>query len=98
MTMRASTPPYSPEELQRQKENNFPTATDKSWALESQVGGDHYKKMKFQPIEFCMANDLGFVEGSVIKYVCRYKEKGGVEDLEKAKHYLELLIERLHSL
>ncbi len=63
------------------------TTTDK------QIGGDHYKNKKIQPIEFIQANKLNFCEGSVIKYVTRYKEKGGVEDLKKAKHYIEILIE-----
>jgi hypothetical protein len=50
--------------------------------------------MKFQPIEFIFANDLGFAEGNIIKYTCRYKQKGGVEDLEKVVHYAQMLIER----
>ncbi len=62
-------------------------------ALERQVGGDHYKSMAIQPIEFIAANDLGFCEGNVIKYVCRWRSKGGIKDLEKARHYLDLLIE-----
>lgn len=62
--------------------------------LNRQVGGDHYKSMKFQPIEFILANDLGFCEGNIIKYTCRYKQKGGVEDLEKVVHYAQMLIER----
>ena len=62
-------------------------------ALDGQVGGSHYRDMKIQPIEFIFANDLGFAEGSVVKYVCRWQAKGGIEDLRKAKHYIELLIE-----
>jgi hypothetical protein len=62
--------------------------------LQHQVGGNHYKEMKFQPVEFIMENDLGFCEGSAIKYICRYRSKGGVQDLEKAKHYIEMLIQR----
>jgi len=60
--------------------------------LDIQVGGDHYKKMKIQPVEFILANDLGFLEGCVIKRICRYKSKNGIEDLEKAKHEIDLLI------
>ena len=60
--------------------------------LTVQVGGDHYRKMKIQPIEFILANDIGFLEGCVIKRICRYKDKNGVEDLQKAKHEIELLI------
>lgn len=61
--------------------------------LAHQVGGDHYRKMAIQPIEYILANDLGFVEGSVVKYVSRWKSKGGLEDLEKARHLLAILIE-----
>lgn len=59
-----------------------------------QVGGDHYSKMKIQPIDFITANELGYIEGNIIKYVCRYKSKNGVEDLKKAQHYLQMLIEQ----
>ena len=62
-------------------------------ALDKQVGGGHYKNLKIQPIEYVLANDIGFVEGNVIKYVSRWKFKNGVQDLEKAKHFLEILIE-----
>lgn len=57
-----------------------------------QVGGDHYKKRAIQPIEYIMANNLGFCEGNVVKYVTRWKDKNGIEDLEKAKQYLQFLI------
>jgi hypothetical protein len=62
-------------------------------ALEKQVGGSHYRDMVIQPVEYILANGIGFVEGSIIKYVSRYKAKGGVEDLRKARHFLDLLIE-----
>jgi len=62
-------------------------------ALDKQVGGNHYKNFKFQPAEFIIANNLGFCEGNAIKYICRYKLKNGIEDLKKAKHYIEMLIE-----
>ena len=58
-----------------------------------QVGGDHYKKQPIQPWDFIIANNLGFLEGNVIKYVTRYKSKNGLEDLKKAQHYLQKLIE-----
>lgn len=61
-------------------------------AKDIQVAGDHYN-LPIQPIEFILANDIGFIEGNVIKYMCRWEQKGGVEDLRKAKHYIELLIE-----
>lgn len=58
-----------------------------------QVGGAHYRKMEIQPWDFIVANGLGFLEGNAIKYIARWREKGGVADLEKAKHYLDKLIE-----
>lgn len=64
-------------------------------AFDKQVGGDHYKSMKIQPVEYISANGLGFLEGNVIKYITRYKVKGGAKDLEKAIHCLELLIEQI---
>ncbi len=66
-------------------------------SLKKQIGGNHYKKYKIQPIEFILQNKLDFCQGSVIKYVLRFKEKGGVEDLLKAKHYIELLIDSTKS-
>lgn len=62
-------------------------------ALQKQEGGKHYKNFIIQPVEFIVKNGLGFCEGNVIKYVCRHRQKGGVEDLRKARHYLELLAE-----
>jgi len=62
-------------------------------ALNKQVSGDHYKSKLIQPVEYIHANEIGFFEGNVIKYVTRWREKGGIADLEKAKHYIELLIE-----
>lgn len=65
--------------------------------FKQQVGGDHYKSMTIQPVEFILANGLGFCEGNAIKYLCRYRQKGGVQDLEKAKHYVDLLIEQYNK-
>jgi hypothetical protein len=65
-------------------------------ALNRQVGGAHYRDKGIQPIIYIHANNLGFCEGNVVKYVTRWREKNGIADLEKAKHYLELLIE-LHA-
>ena len=62
-------------------------------ALSQQVGGSHYKDMVIQPVEFIEKNNLGFCAGNVIKYICRYKNKNGIEDLKKARHYIDLLIE-----
>jgi hypothetical protein len=62
-------------------------------ARKVQVGGNHYREMKIQPVEYILANDLGFCEGCAIKYLSRWKSKGGVEDLRKARHFIDLLIE-----
>lgn len=62
-------------------------------ALTRQEGGNHYVNLAIQPVEFIHANNLGFCEGNVVKYVSRWKSKNGIADLYKAKHYLELLIE-----
>lgn len=66
-------------------------------ALDNQIGGDHYRSRSIQPIEFILENEIGFCEGNVIKYVTRWKDKGGVADLKKARHYLDFLIEREES-
>jgi|TARA_R100001086_G_scaffold245147_1_gene175694 hypothetical protein len=57
------------------------------------INPDHYSQHKIQPINFILANELGFCEGNVIKYICRYQEKGHIEDLKKAKAYIEFLIQ-----
>lgn len=61
--------------------------------LDKQVQGNHYKDLKIQPVEYIHANNIPYFEGNVIKYVTRWRSKNGVADLEKAKHYIELLIE-----
>lgn len=58
-----------------------------------QVGGGHYKSMVIQPVEFCQKNRLPYCEANAIKYLCRHRDKNGLEDLKKAKHYIDLLIE-----
>jgi len=60
-----------------------------------QVGGSHYKEMKIQPIDYIVENEKPYREANVIKYVSRYKSKNGLEDLQKARHYLDLLIESM---
>ena len=62
-------------------------------ALSVQVDGGHYKGLPIQPVQYIHANKIGYFEGNVIKYVTRWREKGGVKDLEKAKHYIDILIE-----
>lgn len=68
-------------------------AQEKPSALDVQVCGGHYKALKIQPIEYIHANNLPFIEGSVVKYITRWREKGGKKDLEKIKHFVDLLIE-----
>ena len=63
-----------------------------------QIGGSHYKDMAMQPSEFINKNKLLFAEGNAIKYICRHAHKGEVQDLEKAKHYIDMIIERDYPL
>lgn len=65
--------------------------------FETQVGGNHYKDLAIQPLEFIVKNDLDFLQGNVVKYVVRYKVKNGIEDLKKARHYLDLMIELMEK-
>jgi len=62
-------------------------------SLDTQVGGHHYKNFSIQPVEYIEKNGLGYVEGCIIKYISRWRNKNGIEDLEKAKHYIDILIE-----
>lgn len=62
-------------------------------ALDTQIGGTHYKNFAIEPIEFIHKNGIGFCEGNAIKYLVRWREKGGKQDLLKAKHYIDLLLE-----
>lgn len=64
-------------------------------ATDRQVGGDHYKSLPIQPGVFIRKNGIGWYEGNAIKYICRYKQKGGREDLLKVKHYIDLILEEL---
>ena len=63
-------------------------------SLDNQVGGIHYRNMKIQPAEFINENKLLFAEGNAIKYICRHQSKGKRQDIEKAIHYLEMILER----
>jgi len=62
-------------------------------ANETQIGGNHYKAKSIQPWDFIAANQIGYFEGNIVKYVSRWRDKGGINDLKKAKHYLDKLIE-----
>ena len=63
-------------------------------AWDEQIGGSHYKDWAIQPSEFIQANDISWLEANAIKYLCRHKAKGGREDLLKAKHCIDLLLEQ----
>ncbi len=73
-------------------DNTGNAINDSNSALDIQVGGDHYRALKIQPVEFIEANGLGFLEGNVIKYLARHANKNGKDDLLKARHYIDLLI------
>jgi len=62
-------------------------------ARDTQVGGDHYVEMTIQPAEFCEANGLSYCESMVVRYISRWRDKNGIEDLEKAQHMIQYLIE-----
>jgi len=66
-------------------------------SLDKQIGGKHYRNMKIQPAEFIYENKLLFAEGNAIKYICRHTIKGKEEDVRKAIHYLEMILERDYS-
>jgi len=71
---------------------------EKVGAYKKQIGGSHYKDMKIQPAQFINDNKLLFAEGNAIKYICRHKHKGERQDLEKAKHYIDMILERDYTL
>ena len=70
----------------------------KNQAKRIQIGGNHYAKMKIQPIDFITENKLSFIQGNIIKYICRYKDKNGLQDLKKAQHYLNMLLEKEYGI
>jgi len=63
-------------------------------AFFKQIGGSHYKKYKIQPSRFINENKILFAEGNAIKYICRHQDKGGKQDLLKAIHYIQMIVER----
>lgn len=71
----------------------YPPSPSSIIPIKIQIGGDHYKKYKIQPVEYIHANNLDFFQGSVVKYITRFRDKNGIEDLKKAKHFIDLLIE-----
>lgn len=78
-------------------EDAFDLPPAKSPILGTQVGGSHYTDCSIQPIEYIWANNLGFSEGNVVKYITRWRAKGGIKDLEKARHHIALLIEHAQN-
>ena len=65
---------------------------------EKQIGGSHYKDFQIQPYEFISKNNLSFFQGNVVKYVCRYLQKNGIEDIQKIIHYCELEIKKMKDM
>jgi len=83
---------YFVEKPKQVVENKGNTMENKS-ALATQAGGNHYKIMGIQPVEYIQANNLDYFEGNVVKYVTRHKNKGKEQDIKKAIHYLQLILE-----
>jgi hypothetical protein len=79
-------------------EQAWEESMDQVDALMKQVGGNHYASMAIQPVEFIVANELGFLEGNIVKYVCRHHAKNGAEDIKKAIHYCELLLQTKYGI
>jgi hypothetical protein len=75
------------------KSLKLPEKEHQKGANSKQIAGSHYSDKSIQPWDFIYANNLGYFEGNCVKYVSRWKDKGGIEDLKKAIHYLEKLIE-----
>ena len=62
-------------------------------ALDTQAGGSHYKNLAIQPVEYIQANGLDYLQGNIVKYITRHKTKNGAEDIKKAIHYCQLILE-----
>jgi hypothetical protein len=84
---------YPPLDRREEIKQALDTALKKSKANDRQEGGDHYQNKAIQPWDYIISNNIGYLEGNVIKYVSRWKEKHGLQDLKKARHYLDKLIE-----
>lgn len=80
---------------QRQRRMGLPDYNSKEYikAVDKQIGGQHYKKFPIQPAYFCHKNNIPYLEATAIKYLCRWRDKGGIQDLDKAIHFIELLKE-----
>ena len=88
---------YNPDWLKTKTNDVFEGTGSKSTTMNRQVGGDHYLKYKIPIIDFIVQNSIPFREANIIKYVLRAPDKAGLQDLLKAKHYLEMLIETCES-
>jgi hypothetical protein len=84
---------YPPLDRREEIKQALDTALKKPKANDRQEGGDHYQNKAIQPWDYIISNNIGYLEGNVIKYVSRWKEKHGLQDLKKARHYLDKLIE-----
>jgi hypothetical protein len=73
-------------------EGSICTVEKNSNPLDIQIGGSHYKQYKIQPIEYMFANKLDYFQGAIVKYITRFRDKNGREDLEKIKHLINILI------
>lgn len=78
-------------------QDTSPTTKVSRPSSETQVGGDHYKKCGIQPWDYTIANDLDYFQGSIVKYVTRWKDKGWTQDLHKARHFLDKYIETMEE-
>lgn len=78
---------------QRLEELERDITTVRGRALDTQVAGNHYKDLAIQPVEYITRNNISYLEGNVIKYITRHAAKGGAEDVRKAIHYCELILE-----
>lgn len=77
----------------RRDEANTGSSGDEQTALDRQEGGNHYKSLSIQPVEYAHKNGMGFIEGSVVKYITRWRSENNYEDLRKAKHFIDMLLE-----
>lgn len=84
---------YQKERREQIRKKLMSSPEQKQSALAQQVSGNHYKDKAIQPVEYIHANSIGYLEGNVIKYVTRWRQKNGIADLLKAIHYIQLLIE-----
>lgn len=78
---------------QKEEKMKYDNSKDNNSAFGKQIAGNHYSKLKIQPMEYNLANNLNYGQANAIKYVTRYKDKNGIEDLKKAIHCIQLLIE-----